>query len=141
MADKPPAKAPDLTWIFVLMIILIIAGLGSIRSCGPADPSSGCANKPPAQAPPDAGGRPTPVTSNLKYYTVLVGSFKTREQAGGLATDLRSKNINGFVLQSGGQFHVCVGKFVSKPRAANMLKTLSTEGFDDLTILEPPKKP
>ncbi len=140
MADKPPAKPPDLTWIFILMIIMIVAGLGSIRSCGPADPGSGCANRPPTQTPPGLGDRPIPVTPSIKYYTVLVGSFKTREQAGGLAADLRRRNINNFILSSGGQYLVCVGQYVSAPRAARMLNTLKTYGFEDLTVLAPPKK-
>jgi len=140
MADKPPAKAPDLTWIFILMIILIVAGLGSVRSCGPADPGSGCANKPPTQTPPDAGGRPIPVTSDLKYYTVQVGSFKTREQAGTLLAELRSKNINNFIYQADGLYLVCVGKFVSAPRAANMVNTLKTYGYEEAAVLPPKKK-
>lgn len=140
MADKPPAKAPDLTWIFVLMIILIIAGLGSVRSCGPTDPGSGCSNKPPTQTQPDSSGRPIPVTSNLKFYTVKVASFKTREQAGNLLAELRSKNINNFIYQADGQYLVCVGKYVSAPRAANMVNTLKAYGYEEATVLPPKKK-
>jgi cell division protein FtsN len=140
MADKAaPAKPPDLTWLFVLMIILIVAGLGSIRSCGPADPGSGCAQKPPSQTPAP-GERPVPVTPNLKHYTVQVGSYKTREQAGSLAAELRSRNINNFILQADGQYLVCVGKFVSAGRAERMLNTLKSYGYEDAAVLPPKKK-
>jgi len=139
MADKAPAKPPDLTWIFILMIILIIAGLGSVRSCGPADSNSGCANRPPTQTPAP-GDRPIPITPNLKYYTVQIGSFKTRELASGLAAELRSKNINNFIFPNDGQYLVCVGRYVSAPRAAHMLNTLKSYGFEDLVVLAPPKK-
>jgi len=140
MADKAaPAKPPDLTWLFVVMIIMIVAGLGSIRSCGPADPGSGCAQKPPSQSPP-SNERPVPVTPNLKQYTVRVGSFKTREQASGLASELRSRNINNFILQAGGQYLVCVGRFVSAPRAAHMVNTLKSYGYEEVAVLSPQKK-
>jgi cell division protein FtsN len=140
MADKAaPAKPPDLTWLFVVMIIMIVAGLGSIRSCGPADPGSGCTNKPPTQAPVP-NGRPIPVTPNLKHYTVQVGSFKTREQASGLAAELRSRNINNFILQADGQYLVCVGKFVSAPLAAKMVNTLKGYGYEEVAVLSPQKK-
>jgi cell division protein FtsN len=118
---------------------MIVAGLGSIRSCGPADPGSGCAQKPPSQNP-DPNARPVPVTPNLKHYTVRVGSFKTREQAGGLAAELRSRNINNFILQADGQYLVCVGKFVSAPRAAHMVNTLKSYGYAEVAVLAPQKK-
>lgn len=142
MADNKaaPAKPPDLTWLFLVMIIMIVAGLGSIRSCGPADPGAGCAQKPPSQNPDPNGRPPVPVTPNLKNYTVQVGSFKTREEAGARAAELRSQNINNFVLQAGGAYLVCVGKFVSAPRAANMVKTLKRYGIEEAVVLSPPKK-
>jgi len=141
MADNKaaPAKPPDLTWLFVVLIIMIVAGLGSIRSCGPADPASGCAQKPPSQSPP-SNERPAPVTPNLKHYTVRVGSFKTREQAGSLAAELRSRNINNFILQADGQYLVCVGRFVSAERAVQMMNTLKNYGIEEPVVLSPQKK-
>ena len=139
MADKAPAKPPDLTWLFVLMIMMIVAGLGSIRSCGPADPGSGCAQKPPSQNP-DPNARPVPVTPNLKQFTVQVGSFKTREQAGSLAAELRSRNINNFILPADGQYLVCVGRYASAQRAARMVNTLKSYGIAEPVVLSPPKK-
>jgi len=140
MADKAaPAKPPDLSWLFLVMIIMIVAGLGSIRSCGPADPGSGCAQKPPSQNP-DPNVRPAPVTPSLKHYTVQVGTFKTREQASALAAELRSRNINNFILQADGQYFVCVGRFVSAPRAAKMVNLLKSYGYEEVAVLSPPKK-
>ena len=140
MADKaPPANQPDLTPIFVLLLIIIIAGLGSVRSCNPSEPNTGCAQPPPTQTPePERPG--PPVTTNLKQYTVQVGNFKTRNDANILAGELRSKNINNFILQANGQWLVCVGRFVSADRANRMANDLKARGIGEPVVLPPKKK-
>lgn len=142
MADKgAPAKPPDLTPLFLIMLIIIIAGLGSIRSCGPGEPGSGgCAQNPPSQAPAP-GERPgPPVTTNLNQYTVQVGSFKTRQEAINLAAELRSQNVNNFLLQTDGQWLVCVGKYVNAGRASRMANDLKARGVGEPVVLPPKKK-
>jgi cell division septation protein DedD len=124
-----------------LLLIIVIAGLGSVRSCGPNAPNAGCAQPPPTQNPPPDPNRPgPPVTTNLKQFTVQVGIFKTRAEANIFAADLRSKNINNFVLQAEGQWLVCVGKYVSADRATRMADDLKVRGVGAPVVLPPKKK-
>jgi cell division septation protein DedD len=141
MSDKgPPANQPDLTPLFIILLIIIIAGLGSIRTCGPSEPNTGCAMPPPTQAPPPTPRPGPPVTTNLKQYTVQAGSFQTRDEANSLATSLRSKNINNFILQAEGQWLVCVGKYVSADRATRAANDLKARGVSNPVVLPPKKK-
>jgi cell division septation protein DedD len=135
MADKPAPAKPDLTPFFILFLIVIVAGLGSVRSCNyTTEPPS---NRPPS-GPPSARPGP-PVTTNLKQYTVQVGSFATQEQANALAATLRSKNINNFILKADGKWLVCVGTYVSEERAKRSAGRLKNQGIGNPVIL-PPKK-
>jgi cell division septation protein DedD len=136
MADKPAPAKPDLTPFFILFLIVIIAGLGSVRSCQ-------YTTEPPSNRPPVDGGTPgrpgPPVTTGLKQYTVQVGSFATQEQANSMATMLRSKNINNFILKANGKWLVCVGTYVSEERANRIAGRLQNEGIGNPVVL-PPKK-
>jgi cell division septation protein DedD len=143
MADKaPPANQPDLTPIFILLLIIIIAGLGSVRACGPSAPNAGCTAQPPTQTPPpEPNPRPgPPITTELNQYTVQAGAFKTKVEAVNLAAELRNKNINNFILEADGQWLVCVGKFVSADRANRMVATLKAYGVSEPVVLPPKKK-
>jgi cell division septation protein DedD len=80
---------------------------------------------------------PAPVKTNLREYTVQVGSFPTLAEANLLAAGLREKNIKNFVLQAGSQWLVCVGKFPSRERAHNMVRTLKEYGVDNAVVLPP----
>jgi hypothetical protein len=133
MADKPAPGPPDLTPLFVLLLIIIIAGLGSIRSCNPIGPGPSCVLPPPSQHPTPLD---PPVTS-LREFTVLVGKFPTNAEACLRAEALREKNINNFILQSDGQWLVCVGRFISAERARNMVKILKEYGVSNPMVLPP----
>lgn len=135
MADKPAPAKPDLTPFFILFLIVIIAGLGSVRSCQ-------YTTEPPSNRPGDGGGgRPgPPVTTDLKQYTVQVGSYATQEQANAMATTLRSKNINNFILKANGKWLVCVGTYVSEERAKRTAGRLQSEGIGNPVVLPPKKK-
>ncbi|MDZ7289142.1 MAG: SPOR domain-containing protein [candidate division KSB1 bacterium] len=143
MADGKtgPAQKLDLTPIFVLLLVIIIAGLGSVRSCEPygSQPGGGgcggCAQAPPTQPPNQRPG--PPYSTTFKQYTVQVGSFATREQANTMATDLRSKNINNFILQIGSRWLVCVGKYASEERANRMAESLRNRGIGNPVVLKP----
>ncbi|MCI0692170.1 SPOR domain-containing protein [candidate division KSB1 bacterium] len=134
MADKPAPAKPDLTPFFILFLIVIIAGLGSVRSCQ-------YTTEPPSNLPGDGGGgRPgPPVTTDLKQYTVQVGSFATQAQANAMAATLRSKNINNFILKANGRWLVCVGTYVSEERANRIAGRLQNEGISNPVVL-PPKR-
>jgi cell division septation protein DedD len=139
MPDKPASSnQPDLTPIFVLLLIIIIAGLGSVRSCGPSVPNTGCAAEPPTTVPVPPPG--PPVASPLKQYTVKVGSFRTRDEARLWAASLRSRNINNFLLPVDGQWLVCVGQYPSASRASKMANTLISRGISEAVVLPPAKK-
>jgi SPOR domain len=134
MADKPAPAKPDLVPFFILFLIVIIAGLGSVRSCQ-------YATEPPSNFP--GGGTPgrpgPPVTTGLKQYTVQVGSYATQEQANAMTTMLRSKNINNFILKANGRWLVCVGTYVSEERAKRTAGRLESDGIGKPVVL-PPKK-
>jgi hypothetical protein len=134
MADKPAPAKPDLTPFFILFLIVIIAGLGSVRSCQ-------YTTEPPTNLPGDSGGgRPgPPVTTNLKQYTVQVGSFAKQDEANSMAAMLRNKNINNFVLKANGKWLVCVGTYLSEGRAKRSAERLKSLEIGDPVVL-PPKK-
>jgi hypothetical protein len=134
MADKPAPAKPDLTPFFILFLIVIIAGIGSVRSCQ-------YTTEPPSNLPGDGGGgRPgPPVTTNLKQYTVQVGSYATQEQANSMATTLRSKNINNFILKANGKWLVCVGTYVSEERANRIAGRLQSLEIGNPVVLPPQK--
>jgi cell division protein FtsN len=135
MADKPAPAKPDLTPFFILFLIVIIAALGSVRSCQyTTEPPS---NRPGDGTPSERPG--PPVTTSLKQYTVQVGSFATQEQANTMAAALRSKNINNFVLKANGKWLVCVGTYVSAERANRTAGRLQSQGIGNPVVL-PPKK-
>lgn len=138
MADKPaPAPKPDLTPFFILFLIVIVAGLGSVRSCN-------YTTEPPSNRPPGGGtspGRPgPPVVTGLKQYTVQVGSFAEQEQANAMAATLRSKNINNFILKADGKWLVCVGTYVSEERAKRTAGRLESQGIGKPVVLPPKRK-
>ncbi len=136
MADKPAPAKPDLTPFFILFLIVIIAGLGSVRSCQ-------YTTEPPSNLPGngEGGGRPgPPVTTDLKQYTVQVGSYATQEQANSMATALRSKNINNFILKAGGKWIVCVGTYVSEERAKRTADRLQIMEIGNPVVLPPKRK-
>lgn len=80
------------------------------------------------------------VSLKLGEYTILVGSFADSKQAEGLATTLRSKNINNFIVQSKGKWHVCVGKYWSVDRANRVKEELAKRGYEGAMVLSPQKK-
>ncbi len=134
MADKPAPAKPDLAPFFILFLIVIIAGLGSVRSCQ-------YTTEPPSNRPGDGGGRPgPPVTTSLKQYTVQVGSFAKQDEANAMAAMLRSKNINNFILKANGKWLVCVGTYVSEERAKRIADRLQNEGIGSPVVLPPKKK-
>lgn len=139
MADKPaPAKPPNLTPLFFILLIIIIAGLGSIRWCGPyyahqeRPPSNrdGIYDPPPPSPEPDA-------LPGYKYYTILVGSFGNRDKAAAVAAELREKRVNNFIVQVDGKWLVCVGRYMSHERANQMLEILENHGVENARILRP----
>jgi len=135
----PPAVASvvalnNLVYALILLVVItMIAWVGG-GSCNPSPPSQ----------PPDPNPRPgPPMTTNLRHYTVQVGSFKKREEANSLATTLRSKNINNFIVQADQQWLVCVGqegRYGSAKGAKRLANRLKAEGIGDPVVLPPKKK-
>jgi cell division protein FtsN len=69
-----------------------------------------------------------------------VGSFKTRDEARVYAANLRSQNINNFLLPVDGQWLVCVGQYPSASRASRMANTLMSRGVSNAVVLPPAQK-
>jgi hypothetical protein len=142
MADKPaPAKPPDLMPVLFILLIIIIAGLGSIRWRGldyyyqePPPSNRGGIYDPPFTSP-DLG-----VSAELNCYTILAGRFDSYEKACVLAAELREKRVNNFLVQAGGRWLVCVGKYLSHDRAKQMLEILKNHGVENARILRPKTK-
>jgi hypothetical protein len=117
-------KNPDLTPLFILMLILIIAGLGSIRSCELY------------KLPSKDSGPGGPPGKNGKYeYTVVAGSFNNAEDARRLAAQLRAARINNFIVQREGKWLVCVGKYWTEARAVERAEFLKTHGVPNAKVL------
>jgi hypothetical protein len=147
MADQSaPAKTPDMTPLFFILLTIILAGLGSIRSCEPYS------NVPPPPIPGSGDGRygggcvrPQPSLAkggnlSLNQFTVLVGSFGTREQANALAAQLRAMRVNNFTVFHEGKWHVCVGKYWTADRAAESAATLKSLGVPNAVVMPPKPK-
>jgi hypothetical protein len=139
MADKPaPVKWPALTPLFFILLVIIVAGLGSIRWCAPY---YGYQERPPS----NRGGvydspRPGPDIETLPgypYYTILVGRFENRDRAAAVAAELRAKRVNNFIVQFDGRWLVCVGRYMSRDRAKQMVDVLETHGVENARILRP----
>ncbi len=81
---------------------------------------------------PTPGGGP-----KLNYYTILLGSAKSRSSADQIAQRARSKRINTQILQRGKTFYVISGKYFKKSQAEPRLKTIRSKGFSRARILEP----
>ncbi|GEM_PF-2296229 len=133
MADRKaaPAKQPDLTPLLFLLLAFVVIGFGGIQNCVKPPPP------PPGDEQPPGGGciqsRPVMNEHALKKneHTVSVGSFASEKEAYWLVGRLRASNINNFLMQYQGKWHVCVGKNFSKRRADRMFKMLQDYGFNE----------
>ena len=141
MADKAgPAKLPDVTPLFFILLIIIIAGLGSIRWCGPY---SAYQERPPSNRGGAYDPTPSPDPEDLpayNYYTILVGRFGNRDRAAALAAELREQRVNNFIVEANGKWLVCVGRYMSHDRAKQMLAVLENHGVENARILRPFRK-
>jgi len=93
--------------------------------------------RPPTPTPTPEKSPLTGRDLGIKEYTVLVGSFKTPEQAKVVASQLRTARINNFIVQGQGKWHVCVGKYSSAKRANSTLENLKNRGWTEAVVLPP----
>jgi hypothetical protein len=147
MGDKPAsAKQPDPTPILLILLTLIVAGLGSIRSCEPYTGGS----RPPAGGNKGGGGfgggcaQPQPSltqgSKKLNQITILAGSYESKAQANALAAQLRAMRISNFTVRHEGKWHVCVGRYWSIDRANRMAEVLKGLGVSNPVVLSPKGK-
>lgn len=81
--------------------------------------------------------KPVKKTEELtRYYRVVVGSFKKRENAQERLKAVEAKGFKGFLLFHGGHFRVVVGSFRSRSNAESQQKALKAKGFETFLMIE-----
>lgn len=71
-------------------------------------------------------------TANL--YRVQTGAFRKQENAADLASEIRKKGFNTYIVKVGGLYKVQVGAFANKANAENQLKAVKAKGYKDAFI-------
>lgn len=72
----------------------------------------------------------------IKYYKVIVGTFKTAAEAQELANSLKEKGFASFIKSISGIFRVQAGAFDTKEKAVPLVVRLKAEGFSPAIIME-----
>ncbi len=146
MATVPPPRA-DLTPLFILLLIFILAGLGSIRRYSAQAPPSRSERVETAvearQQPSSGGGCMLPTPYNIQGklgstdYTVSVDKFLDARHAYWYTSQLRNRRINNFVTLRNGIWHVCVGRYWKREIAERRKVDLLKLGYINATVLPP----
>jgi hypothetical protein len=152
MGDKPGgAKKLDLTPLFLLFMLCIIIGFGSIGAPKQGNGKQGNAGQSLSmgggceQGSGCGGVQPEPKIIYNKIdttieYTVQVACFKEKKEAYWEAGRMRASQINNFVLEHRGAWYVCVGRYATKQRAQRRAQQLISYGVPQAVVF-PPGKP
>ncbi len=139
MADKPGSPKPsDLKAIFALLLfaILIVAGsfqILDVKKVGGEDNlGGGCVQPEPKIITND-------IDTTAFEYTVVVECYETKKDAYWAAGRLRASQVNNFVMEHKGAWHVCVGKYFSRKLAERQVAVLKQHGVADPVIFPPGK--
>ncbi|MCI0699313.1 SPOR domain-containing protein [candidate division KSB1 bacterium] len=137
MADKPGSPKPsDLMPLFVIfLIIIIVVSISSVSEetvGGKDNLGGGCVQPEPKIITND-------IDTTVFEYTVVVECYESKKDAYWAAGRLRASQINNFVMEHKGAWHVCVGKYFSRKRAERQVAALKTHGVADPVIFPPGK--
>jgi len=120
----------------------------------PAKPAKPAADAAPVAAPAKdtASAQPVPVSSSPEeqlsgkpFYTVHVGSYRTRDAAAAEAARIKAKGYNPFLervdlAQRGVWFRVKIGKFTTKGEAEQLRKKIHKSLVQDSrVVMNPPE--
>jgi len=80
----------------------------------------------------------TPVAQSkgIKYYKVIVGTFKAADEANALVKSLKEKGFQSYVKKLSGLYRVQTGAFDTKDKANPLVVKLKGKGFTPAIIIE-----
>jgi hypothetical protein len=140
MADKPGSPKPsDLKALFVIVFIVIVFVIVNSpfitkeKVGGKDNLGGGCVQSEPKIITND-------VDTTKFEYTIVVECYETKKDAYWAAGRLRASQVNNFVMEHKGAWHVCVGKYFSRRQAERQVAVLKKHGVADPVIFPPGKK-
>lgn len=119
--------------VIMLMVGLFALGVERGRSVG-RQPAAAPVKK---QATAPAKKKQPVLIDNARPFTIVASTFSNRSAATGEAKKLAASGFEIFVLQAGGYYHVCVGKFANKESAMPALikiKQMFGQSYKDAYI-------
>jgi hypothetical protein len=75
----------------------------------------------------------------IHEFTVVVECYEAKKDAYWEAGRLRASQVNNFVMEHKGAWHVCVGKYYSRKRAERQVALLKKHGVPNPVIFPPGK--
>jgi N-acetylmuramoyl-L-alanine amidase len=80
----------------------------------------------------------TPIakTTGMKYYKVIIGTYKTAAEANDLVRSLKEKGFQSYVKKLMGLYRVQAGAFDKKEKAGPLVVKLKNKGFIPTIIVE-----
>jgi len=75
-------------------------------------------------------------TKGVKFYKVIVGTFKTADEASTLVKSLKEKGFQSYVKKLPGTFRVQAGAFDKKEKSDPLVVKLKDKGFTPTIIIE-----
>jgi len=85
---------------------------------------------------PAAIKTPVAQSKGIKYYKVIVGTFKTANEANALVRSLKEKGFQSYVKKLSGLYRVQTGAFDTKEKANPLVVKLKGKGFTPAIIIE-----
>jgi len=79
---------------------------------------------------------PVVETTSVKYYKIIVGSYKTADEANALVSSLKEKGFQSYVKKVSGLYRVQAGAFDVKEKANPLVVKLKEKGFTPTIIAE-----
>ena len=85
---------------------------------------------------PAAIKTPVAQSKGIKYYKVIVGTFKAADEANALVKSLKGKGFQSYVKKLSGLYRVQAGAFDTKDKANPLVVKLKGKGFTPAIIIE-----
>jgi hypothetical protein len=80
----------------------------------------------------------TPVakTTGIKYFKVIVGTYRTAAEANGMVISLKGKGFQSYAKAMSGLYRVQAGAFDKKEKSSPLMAKLTSQGFTPTLIIE-----
>jgi N-acetylmuramoyl-L-alanine amidase len=85
---------------------------------------------------PAAIKTPVAQSKGVKYYKVIVGTFKAADEANALMKSLKEKGFQSYIKKLSGLYRVQAGAFDAKDKANPLVFKLKGKGFTPAIIIE-----